>query len=72
MNVSAATSSDVDWGGETIVGRWGTAQDIANAAVFLASDESDYITGSEIQVEGGWLIGRARHGEIASATGKFL
>jgi NAD(P)-dependent dehydrogenase (short-subunit alcohol dehydrogenase family) len=72
MNVSAATSSDVDWGGETVVGRWGTAQDIANAAVFLASDESDYITGSEIQVEGGWLIGRARHGEIPSDKGKFL
>jgi NAD(P)-dependent dehydrogenase (short-subunit alcohol dehydrogenase family) len=64
LNEAAATSSTVDWGGETVVGRWGTAQDIAHAAVFLASDESDYITGSEIQVEGGWLIGRARDGEI--------
>jgi NAD(P)-dependent dehydrogenase (short-subunit alcohol dehydrogenase family) len=64
MNQAAATSEAVDWGGETVVGRWGTAQDVANAAVFLASDESDYITGSEIQVEGGWLIGRARDGEI--------
>jgi NAD(P)-dependent dehydrogenase (short-subunit alcohol dehydrogenase family) len=64
MNEAAATSNAVDWGGETVVGRWGTAQDVANAAVFLASDESDYITGSEIQVEGGWLIGRARDGEI--------
>lgn len=64
MNEAAATSTSVDWGGETVAGRWGTAQDVAHAAVFLASDESDYITGSEIAVEGGWLIGRAREGEI--------
>jgi NAD(P)-dependent dehydrogenase (short-subunit alcohol dehydrogenase family) len=64
MNESAATSTSVDWGSETVAGRWGTAQDVANAAVFLASDESDYITGSEIAVEGGWLTGRARDGEI--------
>ncbi|PNG58579.1 MULTISPECIES: SDR family NAD(P)-dependent oxidoreductase [unclassified Variovorax] len=64
MNEAAATSTEVAWGKETVVGRWGTADDIAHAAVFLASDESDYITGSEIAVEGGWLIGRARDGEI--------
>ncbi len=33
--------------------RTGTAWDIANAALFLASDESAYITGSEIYVDGG-------------------
>ncbi|HQT63149.1 MAG: short-chain dehydrogenase [Acidocella sp. 20-57-95] len=64
MNAAAATSSDVNWGGETVVGRWGQPEDVAYAAVFLASDESDYITGSEILVEGGWLYGRARDGEI--------
>ena len=64
MNEAAATNASVDWGGETVAGRWGTAQDIAHAAVFLASDESNYITGSEIVVEGGWLTGRARGGEI--------
>jgi NAD(P)-dependent dehydrogenase (short-subunit alcohol dehydrogenase family) len=64
MNQAAATSTEVDWGRETVVGRWGRADDVAHAAVFLASDESDYITGSEIAVEGGWLIGRARDGEI--------
>ncbi len=64
MNAAAATSTEVDWGRETVIGRWGQAEDVANAAVFLGSDESDYITGSEIAVEGGWLIGRARDGEI--------
>ena len=49
------TSTEVEWGKETVVGRWGTAEDVAHAAVFLASGESDYITGSEIAVEGGWL-----------------
>lgn len=64
MNHAAASSTEVDWGRETVVGRWGRAEDVAHAAVFLGSDESDYITGSEIAVEGGWLIGRARDGEI--------
>ncbi len=69
MNSAAATSETVDWGGETIAGRWGQPEDVAHAAVFLASDESSYITGSEICVEGGWLIGRARDGEIRPGNG---
>ena len=35
------------------MGRMGTAWDVANAAVFLASDESSYITGVCIPVDGG-------------------
>lgn len=69
MNSAAATSETVDWGGETVAGRWGQPEDVAHAAVFLASDESSYITGSEICVEGGWLIGRARDGEIRPGNG---
>jgi 3-oxoacyl-[acyl-carrier protein] reductase len=36
-------------------GRLGQPEDIANLAVFLASDESDYISGAAIVIDGGWL-----------------
>jgi NAD(P)-dependent dehydrogenase (short-subunit alcohol dehydrogenase family) len=39
------------------MGRWGLAQDIANAALFFASDESSYITGTVLPVDGGYSIG---------------
>jgi NAD(P)-dependent dehydrogenase (short-subunit alcohol dehydrogenase family) len=35
--------------------RLGTTEDIANLAVFLASEESDYISGAAIVIDGGWL-----------------
>lgn len=34
--------------------RLGKPEDIANAALFLASDDSDYITGAEIVIDGGF------------------
>jgi NAD(P)-dependent dehydrogenase (short-subunit alcohol dehydrogenase family) len=33
----------------------GRPEDIANAAVFLASDRATFITGSNLVVDGGWL-----------------
>lgn len=37
-------------------GKFGLPQDIANTAIFLASDEANYITGQTIHVNGGMLM----------------
>ncbi len=36
-------------------GRWGQPEDIAGAAVFLASDAAKYVNGAILNVDGGWL-----------------
>jgi NAD(P)-dependent dehydrogenase (short-subunit alcohol dehydrogenase family) len=47
--------------------RWGLASDIANAALFLASNRSAYITGVVLPVDGGYCIGFSGMG--AESTG---
>jgi 2-deoxy-D-gluconate 3-dehydrogenase len=36
-------------------GRWGTPEDLAGVAVFLASSASDYLNGHVLVVDGGWM-----------------
>lgn len=36
-------------------GRWGTPEDVGGAAVFLASAASDYVHGTVLTVDGGWM-----------------
>jgi len=37
-------------------GRWGAAQDVADAVAWLASDKANYVTGQVIRVDGGIII----------------
>ncbi|HBG32228.1 MAG: 2-deoxy-D-gluconate 3-dehydrogenase [Tenericutes bacterium GWD2_38_27] len=58
-NNTAALRDDEKRAGQILeripAGRWGTPKDVAGAAVFLASDNSNYIHGYTIAVDGGWL-----------------
>jgi len=36
-------------------GRWGTPEDMKGAAVYLASSASDYVSGTLLTVDGGWM-----------------
>lgn len=42
--------------GRTPLGRFGTPEEVAYVAVFLASSQAGYITGQTIYVDGGWTI----------------
>ena len=44
-----------EWGlNQGALNRLGTPEDIANGVLFLASDESSFMTGSEMVIDGGW------------------
>lgn len=56
--LTAAATSDREICGTVAamipMGRWGKPREVAEAALFLASDAASYITGAEITVDGGW------------------
>ncbi|MBN2503851.1 MAG: 2-dehydro-3-deoxy-D-gluconate 5-dehydrogenase KduD [Bacilli bacterium] len=58
-NNTAQLRNDEKRSGEILeripAGRWGTPEDVAGAAVFLAGQNSDYINGYTLAVDGGWL-----------------
>ena len=39
------------------IGRFGKPEEIAQAALFLISDDSAFVTGAQLPVDGGWLAG---------------
>ncbi len=46
-------------------GRLGTEREIGRVAVFLASDDAEYITGSTLRVDGGFMIGLTLPSDLA-------
>lgn len=53
-NISSETKQEI--ASETMLQRLGTTSDVANAVLFLASDEASFITGQVLRVDGGWNI----------------
>ncbi|MGI5289023.1 SDR family NAD(P)-dependent oxidoreductase [Nonomuraea polychroma] len=58
MTASAAPAFRTANLAQTPLGRAGTAEDVAPLVVFLISDESSFITGAEIPVDGGFTAHR--------------
>ena len=56
MTRAVVEKAHVDWAAQIPLGRLGTADDIAAAACYLASDEAAYITGHVLAVNGGMYM----------------
>ena len=60
INVERNLIDDPDykknWGGVVPMGRTGEPEEMIGPAIFLASDESSYVTGQLFFVDGGWSV----------------
>lgn len=57
---SVVTKEQRDWmvSNLQLLPRVGTAEEVAALALYLASDESAFVTGAEIRIDGGWSAGK--------------
>jgi 3-oxoacyl-[acyl-carrier protein] reductase len=56
MTRAITEKAQTDWSAQIPLGRLGTADDVAGAVCFLASDEAAYITGHVLAVNGGMYM----------------
>ena len=60
---SEDAKTGTQWANENLAGRWGTPEDVASMALFLASDDAGYVSGECFNVDGGSIATLVRSGE---------